>query len=392
MPKYEDLPYRPCAGLCVINRKGLVFIGRRTDGPEHIDETHVWQMPQGGIDEGEKPYPAALRELYEETSIKSVEKLGEIKDWLTYDIPNKIGSKAWNGKYRGQKQKWYALRFTGKDSEIDIDNPGGGHEPEFVEWRWEPMENLPDLVVPFKRDDLRAGGEGVLQIREVPVRPERAKGTSKRRSQVKRTKRIIAKRDRKGRVPIAWPIRAALLVHRGALQMLIQHLEVIEPRDRLVERRSPGAISLMSCSISAICACSDARSRSSTEVATSASTVRPSGPTSAKPPSTTSLVCSPAGIDRHDAGTQQRDQRRMAGQHAEVAFGAGHIDLIDLAGERDLLRRHEFEVERGHAVIPDAVTPLPPRASCPSRPPLRWCRPCRRPPPADGRTCLRPGP
>ena len=88
MPKYEDLPYRPCAGLCVINRKGLVFIGRRTDGPEHVDETHVWQMPQGGIDEGEKPYPAALRELYEETNIKSVEKLGEIEDWLTYDIPH----------------------------------------------------------------------------------------------------------------------------------------------------------------------------------------------------------------------------------------------------------------------------------------------------------------
>ena len=180
MPKYEDLPYRPCAGLCVINRKGLVFIGRRTDGPEHTDETHVWQMPQGGIDEGEKPYPAALRELYEETSIKSVEKLGEIRDWLTYDIPKKIGSKAWKGKYRGQKQKWYALRFTGKDSEINVENPGGGHDPEFVEWRWEPMENLPDLVVPFKRDDLRAGGEGVLEIREVS-RPD-STSAAKRRS------------------------------------------------------------------------------------------------------------------------------------------------------------------------------------------------------------------
>ena len=87
MPRYEDLPYRPCVGLCVINRKGLVFIGRRIDGPEHIDETHVWQMPQGGIDEGEEPYPAALRELYEETNIKSVEKLGEIKDWLDLRHP-----------------------------------------------------------------------------------------------------------------------------------------------------------------------------------------------------------------------------------------------------------------------------------------------------------------
>src|SRR4051794_13652222 len=92
MPKYEDLPYRPCAGLCVINRKGLVFIGRRTDGPEHVDRTHVWQMPQGGIDDGEKPYPAALRELYEETSIKSVERLGEIRGWLVYDIPKKFGT------------------------------------------------------------------------------------------------------------------------------------------------------------------------------------------------------------------------------------------------------------------------------------------------------------
>ena len=152
MPKYEDLPYRPCAGLCVINRKGLVFIGRRADGPEHIDETHVWQMPQGGIDEGEKPYPAALRELYEETSIKSIEKLGEIKDWLTYDIPKKIGTKAWKGKYRGQKQKWFALRFTGKDSEINVASPGGGgHKAEFVTWRWEPMKNLTGLIIPFKR-------------------------------------------------------------------------------------------------------------------------------------------------------------------------------------------------------------------------------------------------
>jgi len=149
--KYEDLPYRPCAGLCVINRKGLVFIGRRADGPEHVDRTHVWQMPQGGIDEGEKPYPAALRELFEETSIKSVEKLGEIRGWLTYDIPKKIGTKAWKGRYRGQKQKWFALRFTGKDSEINIEDPGDGHDPEFIDWRWEPMENLPELVVPFKR-------------------------------------------------------------------------------------------------------------------------------------------------------------------------------------------------------------------------------------------------
>jgi putative (di)nucleoside polyphosphate hydrolase len=150
--RFEDLPYRPCVGLTVINRAGLVFIGRRASGPEHIDETHVWQMPQGGIDDGEDPWPAALRELYEETSMRSVERLGAIDDWLTYDIPHAIVGQAWGGKYRGQSQKWFALRFTGEDREIDIASPGGGaHEPEFIAWKWEPMENLPDLVVPFKR-------------------------------------------------------------------------------------------------------------------------------------------------------------------------------------------------------------------------------------------------
>jgi putative (di)nucleoside polyphosphate hydrolase len=151
MPKFEELPYRPCVGLMVLNREGHVFIGRRTDGPEHVDATHVWQMPQGGIDEGEDPYPAALRELYEETSIRSVEKAGEVEEWLHYDIPRNLVGNAWKGQYRGQKQKWYALRFTGGDGEINVLHPGGGHKPEFVEWRWEPMRNLPRLVVPFKR-------------------------------------------------------------------------------------------------------------------------------------------------------------------------------------------------------------------------------------------------
>ena len=152
MPSQKSLPYRPCAGMTVFNRAGLVFVGRRTDGPEHVDATHVWQMPQGGIDEDKDPYAAALRELYEETSIRSVQKLGEIADWLTYDLPREVVKTAWGGKYRGQKQKWYALRFTGKDSEINIDDPGGGHKPEFVEWRWVEMRELPDLVIPFKRE------------------------------------------------------------------------------------------------------------------------------------------------------------------------------------------------------------------------------------------------
>ena len=151
MASFESLPYRPCAGLAVFNRAGRVFIGRRIDGPEHVDNIHVWQMPQGGIDPGEDPWPAALRELHEETNISSVEKLGEIKEWLVYDIPREIVGRAWGGRYRGQKQKWYALRFTGEESEIDIAHPAGGHHPEFVEWQWEPLANLPAMVVPFKR-------------------------------------------------------------------------------------------------------------------------------------------------------------------------------------------------------------------------------------------------
>ena len=152
MPPFESLPYRPCAGIMVFNRAGLVFVGRRSSGPEHIDATHVWQMPQGGIDEDEDPYQAALRELYEETNIRSVDRLGEMVEWLAYDIPRDIVGQAWGGRYRGQTQKWYALRFIGNDSEIDIATPGGGaHKPEFIAWRWEPMERLPDLVVPFKR-------------------------------------------------------------------------------------------------------------------------------------------------------------------------------------------------------------------------------------------------
>ena len=151
MPAYESLPYRPCAGLMVLNRAGRAFIGRRVSGPEQVDATHVWQMPQGGLDPGEDPWPAALRELHEETNIRSVEKLGEIEEWLSYDLPREIVGQAWGGKYRGQTQKWYALRFIGDEREIDIAHPASGHEPEFVEWRWERIANLPDLIVPFKR-------------------------------------------------------------------------------------------------------------------------------------------------------------------------------------------------------------------------------------------------
>ena len=150
MTAYEHLPYRPCVGTMVLNPHGLVFIGRRTGGPEQVDSIHAWQMPQGGLDPGEDPYPAALRELREETNISSVQRLAEIPEWLNYDLPDELVPHAWGGRFRGQTQKWYALRFTGADAEIDIAHPAG-HDPEFVEWRWAPMHELPELIVPFKR-------------------------------------------------------------------------------------------------------------------------------------------------------------------------------------------------------------------------------------------------
>jgi len=149
--KFEDLPYRPCVGVVLLNHDGMAFVGRRIGGPEHVDLTHVWQMPQGGIDPGEEPWPAALRELREETNIRSVERVGEVAEWLNYEIPREIAGLAWKGKYRGQTQKWFAMQFLGTDSEIDVWHPDGAAVAEFDSWRWEPMQNVPDLVVPFKR-------------------------------------------------------------------------------------------------------------------------------------------------------------------------------------------------------------------------------------------------
>ena len=151
MADFESLPYRPCVGVVLFNPAGLVWIGRRRKGgPEHTDSLHEWQMPQGGIDPGEDPLEAARRELYEETNVRSVSLLAEAPDWLAYDIPREIVGEVWKGRYRGQTQKWFAFRFEGDEREIDIACPAG-HEPEFDAWRWEPIERLPGLIIPFKR-------------------------------------------------------------------------------------------------------------------------------------------------------------------------------------------------------------------------------------------------
>jgi putative (di)nucleoside polyphosphate hydrolase len=149
----ESLPYRPCVGIMVLNGDGLVWSGHRIAEPDSEMEgtDKLWQMPQGGIDKGEDPLPAALRELYEETGMRSVSLLAEAPCWINYDLPaDKLGI-AFKGKYRGQTQKWFAFRFEGNESEIAINPPPGGHEAEFDDWGWKPMTDLPDLIVPFKR-------------------------------------------------------------------------------------------------------------------------------------------------------------------------------------------------------------------------------------------------
>ncbi len=151
-PEHPDPHYRPCVGVAVFNAENLVFIGRRTGGQEHVADGFEWQMPQGGIDQGEAPVEAAVRELNEETNMTSVTLLGEIPVWLSYDLPAAVAASAWKGRYRGQTQKWFAFRFGGDNSEIDIKAPGGGtHKPEFTDWRWERLERTPDLIIPFKR-------------------------------------------------------------------------------------------------------------------------------------------------------------------------------------------------------------------------------------------------
>lgn len=136
------LPYRPCVGIMLINPDGLVFVGQRID-----NLVEAWQMPQGGIDEGETPEAAARRELGEEIGTEKAEIIAESRDWLTYDLPAELVPKVWKGRYRGQRQKWYAMRFLGTDADINIET----HHPEFAAWRWVSHGDLPGLIVPFKR-------------------------------------------------------------------------------------------------------------------------------------------------------------------------------------------------------------------------------------------------
>jgi len=140
------LPYRPCVGILLFNPAGRVFVAQRCDTPG------AWQMPQGGIDSGETPAAAALRELGEEIGTDRAELVGETRGWLRYDLPDHLIGVAWKGRWRGQEQKWFAARFLGSDGDIDL----ATEHPEFDAWRWVPADQLVSLVVPFKRDVYRA--------------------------------------------------------------------------------------------------------------------------------------------------------------------------------------------------------------------------------------------
>lgn len=143
MSDFSHLPYRLGVGIMLLNAQNQVFVAKRID-----TEAEAWQMPQGGIDAGEEPYIAALREMSEEIGTDRASLIAESADWYVYDLPIELVGKIWKGKYRGQKQKWYLLRFEGGDADINIHTP----EPEFCEWQWAKPETLPDLIVPFKRE------------------------------------------------------------------------------------------------------------------------------------------------------------------------------------------------------------------------------------------------
>jgi len=153
MSDFSDLPYRPCAGIMLANRQGEVFVGQRLDAAQS-KYPDAWQMPQGGIDKGEKAETAALRELWEETGVTNehVEIIARSKEEHFYDLPDELLGKIWKGKYRGQRQSWFLMRFTGSDENVDIHT----EHAEFTSWKWANPADLPAMIVPFKRDLYRA--------------------------------------------------------------------------------------------------------------------------------------------------------------------------------------------------------------------------------------------
>ncbi len=165
-PEHLPTAYRPCVGILLFNRSGAVWVGRRIDAPGDAEGAGTWwQMPQGGIDDGEDPRSAALRELEEETGVRSAEIVAETSTWLTYDLPAHLIGVAWGGRYRGQKQKWFAARFLGDETEIVIDPPlGSAHKKEFDAWTWMPVGELEAHVVPFKR---AVYGAAITELRPV---------------------------------------------------------------------------------------------------------------------------------------------------------------------------------------------------------------------------------
>ncbi|SDG19639.1 RNA pyrophosphohydrolase [Pelagibacterium luteolum] len=149
----ETMPYRDCVGIALFNPSGKVFLARRilAPGPDTSEVDAPWQMPQGGIDDGEDALPAAYRELFEETSVRTIRLLAQAPDWIHYDLPDDVLGIALKGKYRGQRQKWFAFLFEGSEDEINLSHDAHGLDPEFDAWRWEEFAKVPEIIVPFKR-------------------------------------------------------------------------------------------------------------------------------------------------------------------------------------------------------------------------------------------------
>ena len=156
MQNFDQLPLRLGVGLILLNKKNEVFVGKRIDNPENY-----WQMPQGGLDKNETFLQAAKRELEEETGIKTIRIIKEIEEWFIYDLPKNLLGKIWKGKYRGQKQKWFVMKFYGKNEEINIKT----QNPEFLEWKWIKVSELPKVAVSFKFNIYKKISEKLVSLK-----------------------------------------------------------------------------------------------------------------------------------------------------------------------------------------------------------------------------------